>query len=93
MWPICAADSFKRNSSAKFRQTNYCNVTEVRCKVLMHEERGRFIAQQQRGGGLARIRRRPADGIIKIVSVTPHYCPFHKLFAIGTKLQNDKFWQ
>jgi hypothetical protein len=49
----------------------------------MHEERGR----------LDRIRRRPADGIIKMTSMTPHYCPFHKLFAIGTKLQNDKFWQ
>jgi hypothetical protein len=61
--------------------------------MLMHEERGRFIAQQQRGGGLARIRRRPADGIIKMTSMTPPYCPFHKLFATGTKLQNSNLWQ
>ncbi len=51
--------------------------------MLMREERGR----------LARIRRRPADGIIKITSMTPPNCPFHKLFAIGTKLQNSNLWQ
>jgi hypothetical protein len=49
----------------------------------MHEERGR----------LARFRRRPADGIIKMTSMTPHYYPFHKLFAIGTNLQNSNLWQ
>jgi hypothetical protein len=46
--------------------------------MLMHEERGR----------LARIRRRPAEGIIKMTSLTPHY--FVRFIIFSPSVQSCK---